>query len=151
MTTTRRRLFATAAAAAIAACFLLALVAGGDAFAGPTAGEAKAPKPPKDAEKTPAEQPAETLRRAETKKVCMVNDQLFERDQIPVEVGGKTYYGCCAMCKERLAKDAAARTGVDPVTGKKVDKATAVIGARADGSVVYFESEETFAKYQQQE
>jgi len=88
------------------------------------------------------------LKRVEAKKVCMVNNQVFEKDQIPVQVGGKTYYGCCEMCKERLAKDAEARTGVDPVTGKKVDKATAVIAAQTDGSVLYFESEATLAKYQ---
>lgn len=88
------------------------------------------------------------LKRVETKKVCMVNNQAFAKDQIPVQVDGKTYYGCCEMCKERLAKDAEARTGVDPVTGKKVDKATAIIVAKTDDSVLYFESEETLAQYQ---
>ena len=87
------------------------------------------------------------LKRVETKKVCMVNNQVFEKDQIPVAVDGKTYYGCCEMCKERLAKDAAARTAVDPVTGKPVDKATAVIAAMPDGKVLYFESQETYEKY----
>ena len=87
------------------------------------------------------------LKRVETKKVCMVNNQVFEKDQIPVAVNGKTYYGCCEMCKERLAKDAAARTAVDPVTGKQVDKATAVIAAMPDGKVLYFESQETYEKY----
>jgi len=87
------------------------------------------------------------LKRVETKKVCMVNNQVFDKDQIPVAVDGKTYYGCCEMCKERLAKDAAARTGTDPVTGKPVDKATAVIAAMPDGKVLYFESQETYDKY----
>jgi len=89
-----------------------------------------------------------TLKRVETKKVCMVNNTVFEKDQIPVAVQGKTYYGCCEMCKERLSKDAAARTAVDPVTGKKVDKATAVIAAQADGTVLYFESEKTLEQYE---
>ena len=88
------------------------------------------------------------LKRVETKKVCMVNNQVFDKDQIPVQVEGKTYYGCCEMCKERLANDVAARTAVDPVTGKKVDKATAVIAAMEDGKVLYFESQETLAQYQ---
>lgn len=88
------------------------------------------------------------LKVVEAKKVCMVNNQLFEKDQIPISVEGKTYYGCCEMCKERLAKDAAARTAVDPVTGKKVDKAKAVIAALPDGKVLYFESEKTLAEYQ---
>lgn len=87
------------------------------------------------------------LKRVETRKVCMVNNQVFDKDQIPVTVQGKTYYGCCEMCKERLANDVAARTAVDPVTGKPVDKATAVIAAMPDGKVLYFESQETFEKY----
>jgi YHS domain-containing protein len=87
------------------------------------------------------------LQRVETKKVCMVNNQVFEKDQIPVTVEGKTYYGCCEMCKDRLTKDAAIRSAVDPVTGKPVDKATAVIGALPDGKVLYFESETTFGQY----
>ena len=87
------------------------------------------------------------LKRVETKKVCMVNNQVFDKDQIPITVEGKTYYGCCEMCKERLAKDAAARTATDPVTGKAVDKATAVIAAMPDGKVLYFESQETYEQY----
>lgn len=87
------------------------------------------------------------LQRVETKKVCMVNNQVFDKDQIPVTVEGKTYYGCCEMCKERLSKDAAIRSAVDPVTGKPVDKATAVIAALPDGKVLYFESEKTLEQY----
>jgi len=79
--------------------------------------------------------------------VCMVNDAAFDKRQIPVEVAGKTYYGCCPMCKERLAKDVSARTATDPVSGKEVDKASAVIGKAADGSVYYFESKANFQSY----
>jgi YHS domain-containing protein len=91
------------------------------------------------------------LKRVETKKVCMVNNAVFEKDQIPVQVSGKTYYGCCEMCKERLAKDVTARTATDPVSGKTVDKATAVIAAKADGTVLYFESEKTLEQYEKGE
>lgn len=91
------------------------------------------------------------LTKVETKKVCMVNNQVFDKDQIPVAVEGKTYYGCCEMCKERLAKDAESRTATDPVTGKKVDKATAVIAALPDGKVLYFESEKTLEQYEKKE
>jgi YHS domain-containing protein len=90
---------------------------------------------------------SEELTRVEPKRVCMVNDTVFPRDQIPVEVDGRTYFGCCEMCKGRLAKDTAVRQSVDPVSGKPVDKATAVIGAAADGKVRYFESDRTFADY----
>lgn len=87
------------------------------------------------------------LRKVETKKVCMVNNTVFQKDQIPVEVDGKTYYGCCEMCKERLAKDESARYGTDPVSGARVDKATAVIAAQGDGTTLYFENEANFEAY----
>ncbi len=90
---------------------------------------------------------ADPLTRVEAKRVCMVNDTLFPRDQIPVEVEGKTYFGCCEMCKGQLEHDASTRRAVDPVSGKTVDKATAVIGAAPDGKVFYFESEKTFAEF----
>lgn len=90
---------------------------------------------------------AEKLIRVENKKVCMVTNMLFPRDQIPVQHAGRTYYGCCENCKQTLAQDAAARSATDPVSGKKVDKATAVIGAWPDGSVVYFENQKNLERF----
>jgi YHS domain-containing protein len=94
--------------------------------------------------------PTGKLSKVESKTVCMVNEHAMGKDQIPVEVDGKTYYGCCDMCKKALSTDAAKRVSVDPVTGKQVDKATAVIAAQEDGRVFYFESDETLAKYNAQ-
>ena len=79
--------------------------------------------------------------------VCMVNDQYMGREQIAVPVGDKTYFGCCADCKAKLEKNESMRTGTDPVTGKPVDKASAVIGRDEQGKVFYFESEATLARY----
>jgi YHS domain-containing protein len=93
---------------------------------------------------------AQSLKRVPAKRVCMVNNTLFDKDQIPVAVDGKTYFGCCEMCKGRLGTDASIRTATDPVSGNPVDKAEAVIGARPDGKVLYFESEKTFTAYQKQ-
>jgi YHS domain-containing protein len=90
---------------------------------------------------------AEPIERVEAKRVCMVNDSVFPKDQIPVQVDGKTYFGCCEMCKGRLASDASARVATDPVSGKQVDKATAVIGTTPDGKVLYFESDATFTAF----
>jgi len=90
------------------------------------------------------------LTKVEPKTVCMVNEQAMGKDQIPVEVDGKTYYGCCEMCKKALADNADKRVATDPVTGKQVDKAKAVIAAQEDGRVWYFESDETLAKYNAQ-
>ncbi len=80
-------------------------------------------------------------------EVCMVNDQFMGQQQIPVEVEGKTYFGCCPMCKDRLANDPSFRVATDPVSGKSVDKATAVIAKRANGEVVYFETLANFDRY----
>lgn len=91
--------------------------------------------------------PVGKLTKVESKTVCMMNEQAMGKDQIPVEVEGRTYYGCCEMCKKALATDAAKRVSFDPVTGRQVDKATAVIAAQEDGRVFYFESDETLAKY----
>jgi YHS domain-containing protein len=81
------------------------------------------------------------LKKVEAQYVCMINNKLFDKVQIPVKVAGKTYFGCCPMCKAKLEKSVQARTATDPVSKKAVDKATAVIGAKADGTVFYFESE----------
>lgn len=87
------------------------------------------------------------LKRVPIEYVCMANDTYFAKDQIPVEVDGKTYYGCCHGCKVRLQQDESIRQTVDPYTGEDVDKATAVAAAHPDGSVLYFESEESFEQY----
>jgi YHS domain-containing protein len=91
--------------------------------------------------------PAAGVHKVESKRVCMVTNQEFEKDQIPVVVEGRTYYGCCEGCKKTLASNAAVRTAVDPVSGKAVDKAVAVIGAKPDGSTLYFENEANLKKY----
>jgi YHS domain-containing protein len=90
------------------------------------------------------------LKKVESKTVCMVNEQAMGKDQIPVEVDGKTYYGCCEMCKKALADNAEKRVATDPITGKQVDKSKAVIAAQEDGRVFYFESDETLAKHNAQ-
>jgi YHS domain-containing protein len=86
------------------------------------------------------------LKPAEAKYVCMMNNAVFDKEQMAVEVEGKTYYGCCEMCKDRLLNDASARQAVDPVSGNTVDKAMAVIGEH-QGMVYYFENEENFQKF----
>ena len=87
------------------------------------------------------------LKPVEAQFVCMVNNQSYDTPQIAVEVEGKTYYGCCPMCKNRLEKDPAIRSAVDPVSGNAVNKAEAVIGTGPDKTVYYFENEENFQKF----
>ncbi len=93
-------------------------------------------------------QSASALTRVPVEHVCMVNNKYFADPQIPVAVGAKTYFGCCEMCKGRLANDASVRTATDPVSGAVVDKADAVIGMLSDGRVHYFENERNLNAYE---
>lgn len=90
---------------------------------------------------------ATTLKRVPAEKVCMVNNEYMSKDQIPVPVGDKVYYGCCPACYGTLQSDESSRNAIDPVSGNKVDKALAVIGAFPDGKVIYFENIRTFESY----
>ena len=92
-------------------------------------------------------QQSSALTKVDSKYVCMMTNQLFVKEQIPVEVEGKTYYGCCEMCKAKIKNDPESREATDPVSGNKVDKAESVIGASADRSVFYFESEENLEMF----
>ena len=87
------------------------------------------------------------LHRVEPRFVCMVNNSLLDVPQIPVEVGGKTYFGCCPACKERLETHLSLRESMDPISGRMVDKAVAVIGVLPSGTVVYFETEQNLLAY----
>jgi YHS domain-containing protein len=85
--------------------------------------------------------------KADVKHVCMIHDRAYSQAQYPVALSGHTYYVYCNDCKAKLNQNAALRTAVDPVTGKRVDKATAVVGVKPTGEVLYFESDATLAKY----
>lgn len=83
--------------------------------------------------------------------VCMVNNAYMGVPQIPVPVGGKTYYGCCDMCVGKLNNDETARMGKDPFSGNMIDKTEAyIILSNKDGAVAYFESEDSYKKYKDQ-
>ena len=96
---------------------------------------------------TSAALPGGMTRVTDPSQVCMVNDQFMGKPQIPVEVEGRTYYGCCPMCKDRLTKQPESRTALDPVTGEQVDKARAVMVQDASGKILYFASEDTLRRY----
>ena len=83
----------------------------------------------------------------EAKYVCMINDDSYVKEQILVEVDGKDYYGCCMGCKAKLENDPNSRFAIDPVSGKRVDKATAVIGTAPNRDVYYFESLENLESF----
>lgn len=91
--------------------------------------------------------PVGKLTKIEPSKVCMVRNHAFEEPQLPLEIKGKIYYGCCEMCKNMLVKDWKQRVAVDPVSKKTISKAAAVIGVGANKSVLYFENETNLEKY----
>lgn len=78
--------------------------------------------------------------------VCMVNDVRYDKVQVRVDVNDQTYYGCCEMCRARLTNNENLRVGVDSISGKKVDKAIAIIAADSYNRVFYFENEENLEK-----
>lgn len=81
-------------------------------------------------------------------KVCMINNRVMAEPQIPVEIGNKTYYGCCADCTNKLKNnEQGARFSKDPLTGSKVDKAIAYIISGLGGEALYFESEKNARAY----
>jgi YHS domain-containing protein len=90
---------------------------------------------------------ATPLTKVEPKTVCMVTEHAMGKPQIPVSVDGKTYYGCCDMCKKTLATDASKRMAKDALTGTQVDKAKAVIASDTDGAVFYFENQKNLDAY----
>jgi len=81
---------------------------------------------------------------APNEKVCMVNDRFMGVSQIPIDVNGTTYYGCCENCVEKLQKNLGdVRFGSNPLNDTKVDKASAIIVQdKNNGSVFYFASQE---------
>ena len=87
------------------------------------------------------------IRRVEANQICMMNNTYMGKEQISVLIDGKTYYGCCPMCKEKLKNDPLKRQAADPISGKIVDKATAVLGAAPDDAIYYFENEENLQKF----
>lgn len=85
----------------------------------------------------------------ERSRVCMMQDSVMTTPAIPLSHGGKTYYGCCEMCKAKIAAEPTRYTVArDPVSGAAVDKATAEL-LSVDGRVLYFQSaanRDTFAR-----
>jgi YHS domain-containing protein len=80
--------------------------------------------------------------------VCMVNNAYMGKKQFEVPFEGKTYYGCCNMCVERIPVDKDARTAVDPYSSKSIDKSEAyIVLVGGQGQVAYFENEENYKNF----
>lgn len=81
--------------------------------------------------------------------VCMVNNMYMNAPQIPVVVNNETYYACCTKCVKDLNTNNASHFAIDPLSKRKIDKATAFITIKPDrsGEVLYFQSEENAKLY----
>lgn len=76
----------------------------------------------------------------ERSHVCMMQDTVLPSPGLSIEHEEKTYYGCCPMCQGKMLSDPERyMKATDPVTGKRVDKATAPL-LEYQGSVLYFET-----------
>ncbi|HYO56137.1 hypothetical protein [Archangium sp.] len=151
MTHRRKLIIAALSVVVAAACAKQEQPAASPGAASPKASTASVAAPAPQPTPPASESPAGALTLVTDRSlVCMVNDQFMGRAQIPVEVGGNTYYGCCEMCKGRLAKDASARTAIDPVSNRPVDKSVAVIAKTETGATLYFENEQNFNTYARQ-
>lgn len=92
--------------------------------------------------------PDEIERPIDPSLVCMVNDAYMGVAQIPVPVNGKTYYGCCQGCVDKLNNLESARIAIDPYSGNPVDKSEAyIVLMNTQGAVAYFESETNYSAF----
>lgn len=98
-------------------------------------------------EATQKQQASDGIKAVRPGEVCMVNDSFMGKPQIPVLFEGKTYFGCCEGCVERIKGDRSVRYSKDPLTGREVDKAKAFITTTPDETALYFESRRTAERY----
>ena len=80
-----------------------------------------------------------SVKHVSSKHICFISGKRFERTLESVTIEGKSYYYCTSHCLETLKDDPASRSAVDPVSGNRVDKATAVLGQDRHGNVYFFE------------
>ena len=84
---------------------------------------------------------------SDRKYVCMMQDSLQVKPGTPIEIEGRTYYGCCSMCAGKMKADPVKYTKAkDPVSGILVDKSSALIFGH-DGNAYYFDSEGTRTQF----
>lgn len=80
-------------------------------------------------------------------EVNMVTNRYEKKKQDAINMDGRTYYGTGSGYAYNLNQNPSVRYSNDPVTNKKVDKASAAAYADASGKVYYFESEDSYRNF----
>lgn len=90
---------------------------------------------------------AETSIVEDKSRICMMQDTVLLKSGEKIEYHGKTYYGCCPMCKQKMiAEPERYLRATDPISKKIIDKSDAFI-LNVDGNAVYFETESNRTKF----
>lgn len=89
----------------------------------------------------------EKVKQISSQYVCMITKKQFKTEQSSVAIDGRNYYYCCDMCKTQLQNDPQTRMDKDPVSGKEIDKASAVVGVDKEGNVYFFENVRNLQKF----
>jgi len=80
-------------------------------------------------------------------KICMMQDSVQPREGLEYTHEGKSYWLCCSMCEAKFKESPDTYANArDPVSGTKVDKATAPIYA-FEGRAFFFESAANLKKF----
>ena len=96
---------------------------------------------------TPTIEPAEQIKPTD---ICMFYNVILDApSEFPVEVDGKTYYGCCDYSSSQLRTDSTTRFAIDPFSDEKVDKVGALIfpDPNIDNGVLYFKTKDNYLQY----
>ena len=81
-------------------------------------------------------------------KICMMQDSLQPRQGLEYKHDGKSYWLCCSMCEAKFKESPDAYANAkDPVSGAKVDKATAPAVYAFQGHAFFFESDANMKKF----
>ncbi|MBL4561362.1 MAG: hypothetical protein JKX79_10305 [Labilibaculum sp.] len=82
--------------------------------------------------------------------ICMVRGDIKSKGSLPIQIGGKTYYGCCEKCLTKLELNIDnIQNAVDPVSGQMFSKADAIVrqDPQDHSRVLFFKSDETYDQY----
>jgi len=87
------------------------------------------------------------MKRVKVGEVNMVTNRHTKDPQTKIIMGGKIYYTTGESYAWTMQQNPSIRFTKDPVTNKTIDKADAIIYIDASGRALYFESDDTYARF----